>query len=176
MTHISEHDSEQEWEGDLREYGWVDFLIHGHSIGVDDLLKGECEVVNLDVGGWLDGVAGELLEVGGGMVDQDLSDPVLLFIGTPEIPNVGGGACLHEIDLSVDVFLLGDEPLVDFQGTDLVSCVVVVTYLIDLEQVALELLLGVFGQGLGLSDTVLHFLDFRGNSLERWEIKSLSHE
>lgn len=38
MTHISEHDSKEEGEGDCGEDGWVYFGITRNTIGIGDLL------------------------------------------------------------------------------------------------------------------------------------------
>ena len=74
MAHISEHDSKEEGERHDGEDRGVHFLIHGHSISVNDLLEGEGEFVGLDIGWWHDGVIGEPLEIGCGVVLEDFFD------------------------------------------------------------------------------------------------------
>ena len=54
MANVSEHDSILEGKGDDGEDRWVDFLVVGDTIGVDDVLEGGSELVGLDEGGRLD--------------------------------------------------------------------------------------------------------------------------
>lgn len=45
MTHISEHDTEEEGEGDTGENSRVNFFIRGNTIGVHNFLESPCEIV-----------------------------------------------------------------------------------------------------------------------------------
>ena len=51
MAQISKHYPKEEGEGDAGKDGWVYLLVVGHSVGVDNLLEGIGEVVDLEVGG-----------------------------------------------------------------------------------------------------------------------------
>lgn len=175
MTQISEHHSEQEGESNLSENCGIDFLVHGDTIGIDDFLEGESKVIDLDIGGWLDGVVGEFLEVSGGEVLEDFLDGLLIFIGTPEIPDVGSVSCFHQVQLHVQVLFFRHEPLVHFQRTDLVFNAVSAD-LVNLHQVALELLLGVFGEDSRLLDALLQLSDLGRNAGEGRQLESLTHE
>jgi hypothetical protein len=137
VTHITEHDSKEEGEGDLGEDGGVDFLVHGDTIGVHNLLERPCEVVDFDVSGRLNCVVSELLEVSGGVVLQDFLDSGLVIIWRPEVADVGVATNLEVVQLEVEVLLLGNEPLVDFEGADF--SLLVSSDLVDLDQVLLEL-------------------------------------
>lgn len=38
MTHVTEHDTEQEWEGYCGKQGWVGFAISSNAVCLDDIL------------------------------------------------------------------------------------------------------------------------------------------
>lgn len=48
MPDIAEHDGEEEGEGDDGEYGGVDFLVPGHTVGIDDELEDGGEGVGFE--------------------------------------------------------------------------------------------------------------------------------
>ena len=64
VGHVTEHDSEEEGEGDRREDGRVDLLVAGHSVGVGDFLGHDRVAVGVEGGGRFGEV--ELLYFGGG--------------------------------------------------------------------------------------------------------------
>ena len=45
VADISEHDAEEEREGDNREHGWIDFLVVRYAVSVDNLLEHPCDIV-----------------------------------------------------------------------------------------------------------------------------------
>lgn len=49
MANIAEHDTKQEREDGNGVQGWVDFLISGNTVCVDDLLEWRCESVRFNV-------------------------------------------------------------------------------------------------------------------------------
>lgn len=65
MSNITKHDTKQEWESYHCENSWVDFLVHGNTISVNDFLEDIRELVCLDVSRWLNGVVLESLEISG---------------------------------------------------------------------------------------------------------------
>ena len=52
MTDVTEHDSEQEWEGDHAKHTWVDFFVGWNAISVSDLLERSTEARGSEVCGW----------------------------------------------------------------------------------------------------------------------------
>lgn len=56
VTHVTEHHSEEVWESDDRDQGWVSFQISGDTIGIDDVLEHIGKVVNFEVSWSWDGV------------------------------------------------------------------------------------------------------------------------
>lgn len=49
VTHITEHHSEEEWESDDSDKGWVSFQIGWDTIGIDDLLEHCSELRDFEV-------------------------------------------------------------------------------------------------------------------------------
>ena len=73
MANISEHDSEEKWEGDHVEDGWVGLLVVGNSVSAHDLVERCRKLVHLEVGWRLEPVPlilAYLLDLG----PLDLSD------------------------------------------------------------------------------------------------------
>ena len=50
MTHITEHNTEQEGENRNGVQSRIYLLVSGNTVSVDDFLEGRCESVGLDVG------------------------------------------------------------------------------------------------------------------------------
>jgi hypothetical protein len=63
MTHISVHDTKQEWESNHGEDSRVDFLVHWDTIGVYNLLEWPSEFVAFDISGWLNSMVFISLEI-----------------------------------------------------------------------------------------------------------------
>ena len=116
----------------------------------------------------------EFPEVSGGVVPENASYRLFIFVGAPEVADVGGVAALHVVELGVEVLLLGDEPLVHLQGAGVVLAVA--TDLVDLGQVVFKLLLRPLVQLLRVLDVLPNFLDFPWNSGDGWQFKPLTHE
>ena len=116
MSHISKHDTKEEGERNTSEDSGVNFLVHGDTIGVDNLLESPSEVIVFYVSGWLDCVVTESLKVCGGVCLQCLSN--LLFVGnwTPEESNVSTSTLSHVIEGMIKCFFLCNEPFVDFKS------------------------------------------------------------
>jgi hypothetical protein len=125
VAHISEHYSEQERERNASENCGVEFLVHGNSVSVDDLLVDPGVVVGLDEGGRSDVMVVEWLELGGRVVLEHVSDDVFLVGGAPEVSHVAALGLLHHVHGVVEGLLLGHEPLVDLQGADLFSVAII---------------------------------------------------
>ena len=54
MEDVPKHDPEFEGEGHNGEHCGIDLLVGGHSVGVDDLLEGEVELIAVEVSGSLE--------------------------------------------------------------------------------------------------------------------------
>lgn len=52
MHNISEHDSEEKWEGNASEYGWVYLFVARNTISINNLLEDCRELIGLEQG-WL---------------------------------------------------------------------------------------------------------------------------
>ena len=79
VTHVAEHDSEEEGEGDCCEDGGVYLFIAGDAVGIGDLLGDDCVAVCVE-GGW--GFrGGQFLDLGGGRYVLDSLDQVSFFFG-----------------------------------------------------------------------------------------------
>lgn len=84
MADVSEHDAEEEGEGDGGEDRRVDLLVAGRAVGVGDLLRDHGVAVGVEGGGRLG--AFELLHFGGGHDGIDAADQnFLLYAGQVEI-------------------------------------------------------------------------------------------
>jgi hypothetical protein len=64
VANITKHHSEEKGEGDYGEDGRIHFLVHWDAVGIDYLLKGRSELVDLYVCRWLKCVILVPLEVG----------------------------------------------------------------------------------------------------------------
>ena len=49
MANVTEHHSKQEWECDHRKYSWIDLLIHGDTVSIDDFLECSRELIQFDM-------------------------------------------------------------------------------------------------------------------------------
>jgi hypothetical protein len=113
VTHITEHDTEQEREGDTSEDSGVDFFVHGDTISVDDLLEGPCELVSLEVSRRFNSVVTKSLIVSCGVVLENLSDLWLLLNRAPEETNVSSSTLFHLVEGMVESLFFGNEPFVN---------------------------------------------------------------
>jgi hypothetical protein len=118
MTHITEHDTEQEGESHTGKYSRVNFLVHGNTISVNDFLEGPCELISFKVSRRLDSMVTKSLIVRSGIVLKNFPDLRLLFNGAPEEANVGGLTLLHLVEGMIESLFLGNEPLVDLESTN----------------------------------------------------------
>ena len=73
MSHISKHDSKEEWESDTSKDRRIDLFVHWDTVGVNNLLEWPREVICLDVGRWCDIMSFEFLKISSRMGLQYLS-------------------------------------------------------------------------------------------------------
>lgn len=135
MTHISEHDTEEEGEGYASKNGWVNLLVHGHTISVDDFLESPCEFVSLEVGRGLDVVAVESFELCCGVALEHFSDVDLIFDRAPKEADVGSLTLLHVVYGVIEGLFLSYKPFVYLQGADSLAVETVIIDLINLNEV-----------------------------------------
>ena len=135
MTHISEHNTKEEGEGYASENGWVNLLVHGHTISVDDFLKSPCKFVSLEVGGGLDVVAIESFELSRGVALEHFSDVDLIFDRAPEEADVGSLTLFHVVYGVIEGFFLSYKPFVYLQGADSLASETVIIDLINLYEI-----------------------------------------
>ena len=73
MSNISKHNAKQEGESNDGENCRVCLLEHGHTVGVDDLLKDTSELICLNIGGLSDCVIFKSANLGSAEIFQILS-------------------------------------------------------------------------------------------------------
>jgi hypothetical protein len=112
VSHITKHDSEKERESNTSKNSWVDFLVHGDTISVHNFLESPCELIGLDVGGWLNSVVAESLEVGSRVLLEYFPDFTFLGNWTPEEANIGTSTRSHVVERMIESLFFGNEPLV----------------------------------------------------------------
>jgi hypothetical protein len=54
MAHITEHHSEEEWEGNKRNNNWIGFFVSWNTIGVNNQLPDSRELIGSEHGWWND--------------------------------------------------------------------------------------------------------------------------
>ena len=63
MSQITEHDTEEEWEGNNSEDSWVYFAIVREAVSVDNVLEWLGEIIISEVGGWLNARVNQLSDL-----------------------------------------------------------------------------------------------------------------
>lgn len=98
MTQITKHYTKQEWERHASKDCWIDFLIHGNTIGVDNFLESPCEFIRLNVSWWLNGMVIEPFEVSSRVLLKYISNFAFFCDWTPEETNIGTSTSLHVVE------------------------------------------------------------------------------
>ena len=140
MANIAEHHTEQEGESHDGEDCGVYFLVHRYTICVDDLLEDVCEVIRLNVCGWLYRMVLKPFNGGGRVCPKFLSQIIFSVTGAPEVTYVCSISLPHLVNARINSLFLGNEPFVDFEGAWVVMIVIldlvlVVLNLIDLDKI-----------------------------------------
>ena len=50
MHYIAKHDTKQEWEGDNRKYGRIDFFVQRNTISINNLLERPSKLIGFNIG------------------------------------------------------------------------------------------------------------------------------
>ena len=74
MTHITEHNTEEERESNACKYCRVDFFILGDTVSINNFLKWPCEFVNFEICRGLYFVVIKSLKISCGIVLKYFSD------------------------------------------------------------------------------------------------------
>ena len=114
MAYITEHHSKQEWERHDREHRWVYFFVGGDSVGIDNLLEGPSEVVDLEMSGRLDSMLVLLDTPGRCEGAQVLEDVLLVVARRPEISDVHRSTLFELVQRVEERLLLGHVPSENF--------------------------------------------------------------
>lgn len=126
MTHITEHYSEEEWEGGNRNCGWVRFLVLWNTIRVDNQLEDLCHFVGLYVSWTRDSVVFVPdHSYGWKLVGKLVKDVSLFFSRRPEVSNKYSVLHLHHVHRLVKGLLFGEEHLVDVDRRDVIVVLVI---------------------------------------------------
>lgn len=187
MAYVSKHHTEEERECDYGEHCWVDLLIHRYTIGIDYLLEGSCELIELDVGRRFDGVILISLDICCSKVPQLAFDPILISSWAPEVPYVSSIPMFHLVQRVVDRFLLCHKPLIHLKKT---SAAIDIVYLaliafsdettrrdmVDRIEVVFELDSGSFVEHARVLNVASKILQLGLNVLDWWDLESLAHE
>ena len=116
MTHVTEHHSEEEWEGDDGHWNWVRFLVVWYTISVNNQLEDSCEVCSLEVSWSWNGVVVISDDLGSAILLQSTSHKVLLLNWRPEIPNETLVLPFHLVQGFVKSLFFSQEHFVDVDG------------------------------------------------------------
>lgn len=173
MTHITEHHTEEEWEGNDGDEGWVSFQVCGDTVGIDDALEDKGKFVNFKVCWSWDRVVIVGADLASCVILESLLNLIFLFDWSPVVTNVLLVLGFHAIKSLIKSFFLGKEHLVDVNsGRSLVDAVSIdfVKFQKDLS----KRLLGLDIDGSGSVDSVLDFFDFGWNLPDFGKINSLS--
>lgn len=116
MTHITEHHSEEEGEGDNGDDSGVGLSVGWDTVSINDELERLRELIKFEVG-WLGNVVVVVsLNLGDTKFIHDLLDGLLLIGGSPEETDEALILPLHVVQGLVEGLLLGQEHLVDENG------------------------------------------------------------
>jgi hypothetical protein len=177
MAHITEHHSEEEWEGHDRHWYWVCFLVVWHSISVNNHLEDSCEICSLKVSWPWNGVIVISNDLGSAILLQSTSYKVLLLDWSPEISDKTLVLPFHLIEGFVKSLFFSQEHLVDVDGGRGLSFLVTITFdLIKLDELVSQRLLCPVKHTSGISNRLGNLLDLWGDFLQVRELKSLARE
>ena len=116
MAHITEHHSEEEWEGDNRNWHWVGLKVRWNTISVHDQLENLSEVRSLEVSWSWNRVIVIGYNFGSTILGESTLNQVFLLNWTPEIPNKALILPFHLVKGFVKSLFLGEEHLVNVNG------------------------------------------------------------
>ena len=177
MAHITEHHSEEEWEGHDRHWDWVGFLVAWHTISVNNHLEDSCEVCSLKISWSWNGVVVISNDLGSAILLQSTSHKVLLLDWSPEIPDETLVLPFHLIEGFVKSLFFSQEHLVDVDGGRGFSFLITITFdLVELDELISQGLLRPVEYTSGISNRLGNLLDLWGDFLQVGELKSLARE
>ena len=116
MAQVSEHHSEQQWEGNYCKDSWIDFFMHRDTIGVDNFFENNRKIISFNIGWRLNAMIFISLKVGRTVSREARSNLLLHFRWAPEISYVGSFPLLHQVNTVVDSLFFGNKPFVDFKA------------------------------------------------------------
>jgi len=176
MSHITEHHSEEEWEGNDRDWHWVGFEVSWHTIGVNDQLEHSSEVGGLEVSWSWDCVVVIGHNFGSTVLGKSALDQILLLDWSPEIADEALVLPFHLIEGLVKGLFLGEEHLVDVNGGGGLSLISVSFSfdLIELDELVSEGLFGSIEDTTSIRNRLFDLQDLWLDLLEVWEFVSLS--
>ena len=177
MTHVTEHHSEEEWEGDDRHWHWIGLKIGWHTISVHNSLENSSKVSGLEVSWAWDVMVVVSNNLGSTVLLKSALDQVLLFDWSPEITDERLVLPFHLVEGFVKSLLLSQEHFVNVNSGRSLSILLTITLDgIKLNELVSEGLLGSVKNTFGITNGLLDFLDLWVNLLQIWELISLSGE
>lgn len=178
VTHVTEHHTKEEWEGDNGDRHWVGLLVSGDTVSIDNQLPWHAELVALEEGWLWNVVALVQHDLGGSLTGQLLSDLVLLLKRCPEVADEALVLPLHHVEGLVKSLFLGEEHLVDVNGRGLTLLLIVVRVrnLVEVDELLLQEVSGSVIHIHGVLDRVLDLLDLAWDGGNLWELVSVSGE
>jgi hypothetical protein len=176
VTHISEHDTEEEGEGHTGKDCWVNFFVGRNTICIDDFLESPCESIDPEHARWLDVMLQDQSEGGNFHIDVLLPDFLQIFVdlglvssGDPAVPMEESALLLKLVETGIEGLLLIEEELIELDKGDGVLNGWVLRDLLDLleelsqsESGGADEILRVINTSLEVSDAVGHVLLVNG--------------
>jgi hypothetical protein len=108
MAQVTEHHSEQQWEGNYSKDSWIDFFMHRDTIGVDNFLENNRKIISFNIGWRLNAMIFKSLKVGRTVSREARSNLLLSYVGSFPL--------LHQVNTVVDSLFFGNKPFVDFKA------------------------------------------------------------
>jgi len=142
MTHITEHDTEEEWESRNCQRGWVSLLVLWNTICINNHLEALRGLVRLNIGRSCNCVV-IVSNHSHSWENRDFAHYLMLLLGRcPEVPNECCVLHLHHIECLIHGFLFCEEHFVDINGRDLIILLIVGVKLVEDHELLGERVLG----------------------------------
>lgn len=116
MTHITEHHSEEVWESDDGNKGWIGFQIRRDTISIYDTLEHKGEFVDFEVSWSWDSMIVISADFASSVVLKSLFDLVFLLDWSPVITDVLLVLGFHSVEGLIERFLFCEEHLINIDS------------------------------------------------------------
>jgi hypothetical protein len=186
MTNISEHDTEQEWEGHTGEDSWVNFFVSGDAVCVDDYLEDLGEFILSEETGSLHVVVVNNGE--GGLLDVLLSllhlfhsilHVLIVCRGHPRESEVDSVLFFEFVQTGIEGLFFMEEDFKNFKKGHLIGFRLERGHNLGLLEVLSDSDSGLADHFLGVLDGVVQLSNLRLELVSVstwWDVESLAHE